>query len=56
LDDKVYSETYYSHQPRSIALDEIPTKIKTQELQMVGWTLTEYQQLMKLNMGTDVEP
>jgi hypothetical protein len=37
-------------------MDEIPTKIKTYELQMVGWTLIEDQQLMKFNLGTDAEP
>jgi hypothetical protein len=37
-------------------MDETPTKIKTHELQIVGWTLTKDQQLMKLNMGTNAEP
>jgi hypothetical protein len=37
-------------------VDETPTKIKAQELQIVGWTLIENQQLMKLNLGTDAEP
>jgi hypothetical protein len=32
LEDKVYPETYYSHQPRSVIVDKIPTKIETHEL------------------------
>ncbi len=56
LKDKVYSDTYYSHQPGSVVVDESPTKIKAQELQIVRWTLTKNQQLMKLNLGTNLEP
>ncbi len=37
-------------------MDETPTKIKTQELQTVGWMLIKDQQLMKFNLGTDGEP
>jgi hypothetical protein len=37
-------------------MDEIIAKIKTHELHIVGWMLTEYQQLMKLNLGTNAEP
>jgi hypothetical protein len=40
----------------SVAVDETPAKIKTQELQIIGWTLIKDQQLMKLNLGTDAEP
>jgi hypothetical protein len=29
LEDKVYFEMYYNHQPRSVAMDETPTKIRT---------------------------
>jgi hypothetical protein len=29
LEDKVYSKMYYSHQPRSVVVDETPAKIKT---------------------------
>jgi len=43
LKDKVYPKTYYIHQPGSVAMDEIPTKIKAHELQIVGWTLIEDQ-------------
>jgi hypothetical protein len=32
LDDKVYLEMYYNHQPWSVAVDETPSKIKTHEL------------------------
>ncbi len=53
LEDKVYPETYYNHQLRSVAMDEIPTKIKAHESQIVGWMLTEDQQLMKLNLRTN---
>jgi hypothetical protein len=28
LEDKVYLERYYNHQPRNVAMDETPTKIK----------------------------
>jgi hypothetical protein len=37
-------------------MDETPTKIKTHELQIVGWMLTKDQQLMELNLGIDAEP
>ncbi len=56
LKDKVYLDTYYSHQPGSVIVDENPTKIKAQELQIARWTLTKDQQLMKLNLGTNLEP
>ncbi len=36
-------------------MDEIPTKNKTQWLQIVGWTLIEDQQLMKFNMGINAK-
>jgi hypothetical protein len=32
LEDKVYLKTYYRHQPRSVVMDETPTKIKAQGL------------------------
>ncbi len=38
-EDKVYLETYYSHQLKNVVVDETPTKIKTQELQIVRWML-----------------
>jgi hypothetical protein len=47
---------YYKHQPRNVIVDETPVNIKTQGLQIVGWTLIEDQQLMKLNLGIDLEP
>jgi hypothetical protein len=28
FEDKVYPETHYSHQPRSVVMDETQTKIK----------------------------
>ncbi len=37
-------------------MDETPTKIKPHELQIAGWTLIENQQLLKLNLGINVEP
>jgi hypothetical protein len=37
-------------------MDETPTNIKAQGLEIVGWTLTKDQQLMKLNMETNAEP
>jgi hypothetical protein len=47
---------YYIHQPGNVVVDEIPTKIKAQGLLIARWTLIEDQQLMKLNLGIDVEP
>jgi hypothetical protein len=47
---------YYSHQLRSVEMDETPTKIKAQKLQIARWMLTKDQQLMKFNLGTNVEP
>jgi hypothetical protein len=37
-------------------MDETPTKIKTPKLQIARWMPIEYQQMMKLNLGTNVEP
>ncbi len=51
----MYPKMYYNHQPRSVEVDETPTKIKPHELQIRGWTLTKDQQLMKFNLGTNVE-
>jgi hypothetical protein len=47
---------YYNHQPRSVVVDETLAKIKAQELQIPGLMLTKDQQLVKLNLGTNVEP
>jgi hypothetical protein len=47
---------YYIHQPRSVIVDKTPTKIKTQELQIIGWTLTKDQQLMNFNLGINAKP
>ncbi len=56
MEDKVYLKMYYIHQPRSVVVDETPAKIKAQESQIARWTLSEYQQLMNFNLGTNVEP
>jgi hypothetical protein len=53
LEDKVYLETYYRHQQGSVVVDETSTNIKAQGLQIIGWTLTEDQQLMKFNPRID---
>ncbi len=53
LEDKVYSNMYYNHKLGNVVMDEAPRKIKTHELQIVGWTFIEDQQLMKLNMVTN---
>jgi hypothetical protein len=37
-------------------MDETPTNIKAQGLQIIILTLVEDQQLMKLNLGTNVKP
>jgi hypothetical protein len=41
LEDKVYPKIYYHHIQADIEVDETPTKIKVQNLQIVGWTLIE---------------
>jgi hypothetical protein len=56
MENKVYPYTYYRHQLRNVVVDEISTKIKAQRLQIAGWKLTENQQLVKLNLGTDAKP
>ncbi len=52
----MYLKMYYNHQPRSVVVDETLAKIKAQELQIPGSMLTKDQQLVKLNLGTNVEP
>ncbi len=37
-------------------MDETLAKIKAHGLHIIGWTLIEGQQLIKLNVGTNVEP
>jgi glutamine cyclotransferase len=56
LEDKVYLKTYYSHQLGNVVVDETLAKIKAHELQIVGWMLTEDQQLMKFNLGINAKP
>jgi hypothetical protein len=41
LEDKVYLETYYKHQPGNVLVDEIPANIKAQGLQTSRWMLTK---------------
>jgi hypothetical protein len=36
-------------------MDETPTQIKAHELQIIGWTLIEDQQLMKFNLRTNAK-
>jgi hypothetical protein len=55
MEDKVYLETYYSHQLGSVAVNETLAKIKAHELQIVRWMLTKDQQLMKLNLETNAK-
>ncbi len=43
LEDKVYLEMYYNHQPRNVVVDETLAKIKAHELQIIGWMLTKDQ-------------
>jgi hypothetical protein len=47
---------YYKHQLGNVIVDETPTKIKAQGLQIVRWTLIEDQLLMKFNLGTNAKP
>ncbi len=56
LEDKVYLDTYYNHQPWSVAVDKTPTKIKARELHITTWMLTKNQQLMKFNLRIDAKP
>ncbi len=56
IEDKVYSEMYYNHQPGNVAVDETPTKIKAHELYITGRMLTDDQQLMKFNLGINAKP
>ncbi len=52
----MYPKTYYKHQLGSVEVDETLAKKKAQGLQIVGWTLIDNRQLMKLNLRIDVEP
>jgi hypothetical protein len=36
LGDKMYLKTYYKHQLRNVQIDETPTKVKAQELQITS--------------------
>jgi hypothetical protein len=56
LEDEMYLETYYKHQPGNVVVDETLANIKAHGLQIVGWTLIEDQQLMRLNLGTNAKP
>ncbi len=52
LEDKVYPKTYYHHSQIDIEMDETPTKIQVQNLQIISQTLIEEQQRVKFNFGT----
>ncbi len=56
LEDKLYPEIYYKHQPGSVVVDETLAKTKAQGLQIARWTLTKDKKLMKFNMEINVEP
>ncbi len=56
MEDKVDPKTYYKYQPGSVKMDETLANIKAQGLQIIRGTLTENQQLMKLNMQINVKP
>jgi hypothetical protein len=56
LEDKVYVETYYHYNQDDIQVDETPTNIQVQNLQIAGYALIEEQQLVKLNLGTKANP
>ncbi len=43
LEDKVYLETYYRHQPGSVVVDETLINNKAQGMQIARWTLIENQ-------------
>lgn len=46
LEGKVYLETYYRHMLGQVQINKTPAKVQIQELQIMGWTLTEKQQLL----------
>jgi hypothetical protein len=52
----VYLKTYYRHQQGNVVVDKTLANIKAQGLQIIGWTLTEDQQLMKFNLRIDAKP
>jgi hypothetical protein len=52
----MYPKTSYKHQLRNVQINESPTKVNVQKLQIVRWTLIEEQQLTKLNLGTKEKP
>jgi hypothetical protein len=55
LEDKVYLEIYYHHNQANIEVDETPTKIQVQNLQIANWTLTK-EHFVKLNLGIEANP
>ncbi len=56
LEDKISPETYDHHSQDDIQMDERPTKIQVQKLQIASWTLIEVQQFVKLNLGKSANP
>jgi hypothetical protein len=56
LEVKVYLETYYHNSQNDIQVDETPTRIQVHNLQIIGWTLTEKQQFVNLNIGPKANP
>ncbi len=56
LEEKVYPETYYHHNQDEFQVDETPTRIQVQNLQITSWILIEEQQLVNLNLGTKANP
>ncbi len=55
LEDKVYPKTYYHDSQVDIEMDETPTKIQVENLQIAGWTLTK-KQLGELHLGIEANP
>jgi hypothetical protein len=54
LKNNIYPKTYYHHNQVDIEMDEIPTKVQVQNLQIARTLIKE--QLVKLNLGIEVNP
>jgi len=42
---------FFQHEVRELEIDEMPTQIRVQNLYITRWTITEKEQLTKINLG-----
>jgi len=42
---------FFQHEVRELEIDEMPTQIRVQNLCITRWTITEKEQLTKINLG-----